>query len=301
MDEEQLRKLDAIADEDAWLAALQDMFNIRWDNANDAQADTALATLLDNSKIKSAPGYDFDGADTNTATQFNVAFYHTRGTADESDDYLIMVIGKVEIDGVSDAQLTRDIFELYSAGIDGSDNSDTLTGTIYDDTIRGHSGSDTIQGHDGSDYLFGGTGSDKIYGGAGHDRLEGGAGDDILYGGAGYDVIESGAGTDLIHGGAGDDRLDGGAGADRIYGGDGDDSRLRGDAGDDMLYGGAGADRLDGDGGHDVLYGGAGDDNLDGGRIMICCLAVRGMMCLMVRRKTIYSLAAAGWISSQVA
>ena len=56
MDETQLRKLDAIANEEAWLAALQDMFNIRWDNAGEAQADTALATLLDNSKIKSAPG-----------------------------------------------------------------------------------------------------------------------------------------------------------------------------------------------------------------------------------------------------
>ena len=243
VDETQLRKLDAIANENAWLAALQDMFNIRWDNAGDAKADTALATLLDNSKIKSAPGYDFDGADTDTDTTDNVAFYHTRGTADASDDYLIMVIGGVEIGGTADADLTRDIFELYSAGIEGSSDSDTLTGTIYDDTMRGHSGSDTMQGHEGSDYLRGGDGGDKIYGGAGHDTIDGDAGDDILYGGAGADVIEDYDGINAVYGGAGRDIVTGTS-----------DNVVFGGQGNDVVTGGRRAKTYGGDG-IDVLVG----------------------------------------------
>lgn len=164
--------------------------------------------------------------------------------------------------------------------LDGTDNSDLISGNGADDLVRGASGDDQLDGRDGADTLDGQTGDDILYGARGDDLLVGGAGNDTALGGDGDDTAQGGDGDDSLAGQEGDDRLTGDEGADTLVGGAGNDT-LAGDAGDDWLAGGfgddiltgaAGADTLDGndgndtirgqDGWSDFLNGGAGDDAL---------------------------------------
>jgi len=73
------------------------------------------------------------------------------------------------------------------AGIDLSNQSDRVIGSLSSDDIRGRGGNDTISGFEGNDTLYGGAGDDKLYGDAGNDRVYGGSGADTLKGGAGAD------------------------------------------------------------------------------------------------------------------
>ena len=78
-------------------------------------------------------------------------------------------------------------------GIDGSNNSDTLTGDAAANFIFGNYGNDTLTGNEGNDTLDGGPGDDIFYGGAGNDSMLGGAGADDFFADAGNDTIDGGA------------------------------------------------------------------------------------------------------------
>ena len=137
----------------------------------------------------------------------------------------------------------------------GTDDDDSLFGTMMsdiilagdgNDTASGLEGDDLILGEEGDDSLMGGEGADTLLGGQGLDTLEGGIGDDSLYGGIGNDELYGGEGEDELRGGQGYDRLDGGDGTDFING-------LLDSANDEVIDE---ADVYD----HDYLIGGEGDD-----------------------------------------
>lgn len=143
--------------------------------------------------------------------------------------------------------------ETPSAGAvrTGTQQSDTLVGTLGDDNIVafagddvaiGDAGADVVSLGEGDDFANGGAGRDVIFAGAGNDQVIAGADADIVYGDAGADRIFGDQGNDLINAGAGDDTVFGGAGDDLIVAeiGDGNDSYF----GDDS-NGGAGHDTLD--------------------------------------------------------
>ena len=125
--ERQRSLLEGTTDEDAWLALLQQTLNIRWDDSNRPKAGTELKALIAGNHIAqsrepSRHPNDFGGANTDTNTRDNVAFYHTRGTADTSDDILIMSIGKFSTNG--NGRVGRDTFELSLAAADFDPNGD---------------------------------------------------------------------------------------------------------------------------------------------------------------------------------
>ncbi|MCF6198310.1 MAG: cadherin-like domain-containing protein [Hyphomicrobiaceae bacterium] len=150
--------------------------------------------------------------------------------------------------------------------IEGSEESDTLSGTAYDDVIIGKGGGDTVNAFDGNDVIFGGAGDDEIHAGAGDDVVFGGDGDDLIYGGIGNDIISGGNGHDSLFGQSGDDEIDGGAGNDQISGGQGKDV-IHGGAGADAITAGADADIVNGGSGNDVFLATRfdGNDYYDGG------------------------------------
>ena len=292
---EQLRILDAIDDEALWLETLQELLNIRWDEAGDIKFTSTLKEIVkDFGDFQDLPdGFTFRGADTDTDNNDDVVFYRKLGTIDKEDDVAVLFLGNLEINGVTGAKVTRAIFDLqlhpHTPTLSGTNGADTLEGAAGTDSIHGGVGADTILGHGGNDYLFGNEDDDTIYGGAGNDYIDGGTSADTIYGGDGNDEIDGGTESDILYGGAGDDEIAGGTGNDRIYGGAGFDTidggvgadYIDGGAGDDVLeggmhndriYGGAGADTLWGDdegifsfqSGADILYGGAGDDRLYG-------------------------------------
>lgn len=166
--------------------------------------------------------------------------------------------------------------------ISGSNESQTLNGTLANEVILGLDGDDIINTNGGNDEVLGGAGDDTItganneetfYGGDGNDtlrglgsndRLFGGEGSDKLYGGDGQDILRGDNGNDDLFGDAETDQLYGGFGSDRLYGGDGND-HLHGENGSDILNGDIGNDRLYGGDGADILNGGLGNDILIGG------------------------------------
>lgn len=97
----------------------------------------------------------------------------------------------------------------FAAAIAGTQNNDTLTGTLDADFIYGLNGRDIISGR---------AGSDEIYGGAGGDRLVGNLGNDEIYGGSGLDELFGGVGNDFINSADNDvpDSVDCGDGSDRV-------------------------------------------------------------------------------------
>ncbi len=166
--------------------------------------------------------------------------------------------------------------------IHGTEDDDTLRGTIGVDVIYGHGGNDYIQADGDTDYVYGGDGDDTVIGGddadivhgdAGNDWVRGGFGDDVLFGDSGDDRVEGGRGNDTIEGGSGNDQLFGDDGVDTIYGGTGNDKAhggndndtLHGGEGNDVLFGDQGDDTINGDEGNDVLWGGQGSDTIHGG------------------------------------
>ncbi|WOF72519.1 putative Ig domain-containing protein [Parvibaculaceae bacterium PLY_AMNH_Bact1] len=137
--------------------------------------------------------------------------------------------------------------------VEGTDASETLTGSIYNDEI------------------IGGTGDDALEGGLGRDVLKGGAGADVLRGGDGLDTaayrasaaavtVNLGANTGV----GGDAQGDTYDSIERVFGSDHDD-HITGDDGDNLLVGFSGDDTLNGGAGSDFIEGGRGADILDGG------------------------------------
>lgn len=146
--------------------------------------------------------------------------------------------------------------------VSGTDEDDSLVGSITDDLVHGGGGNDLLSGGSGVDMLFGGSGNDRLDGGNSADELFGEDGDDWISGGGNFDHVDGGNGHDVLAGDAGNDILDGGAGNDTVSGGTGSD-RLFGGDDDDVLDGGSGADSLAGGTGFDVLIGGTGNDTFD--------------------------------------
>ncbi len=105
---------------------------------------------------------------------------------------------------------------------DGTENEDTIIGTVVGETIFAIGGNDIIQGNGGPDIVYGGEGDDNIQGSEGSDTLFGQDGDDVLFGDSGTNVIFGGGGN-LMFGGAGDDKLYGGSDNDVLVGGSGHD------------------------------------------------------------------------------
>lgn len=169
--------------------------------------------------------------------------------------------------------------------INGSSESETITGTSGADVICNGGGDDTINALEGNDVIViegpgvlvldGGAGDDTIDASKGtsstirddqgSNRMFGTDGVDTIYGGSDLNRIESYGGNDLIYGGSGIDRVKAGAGDDLVWGGPGDDE-LEGGEGVDTLDGQAGADNINGDGGNDYLTAaGPGREGLGGG------------------------------------
>ena len=153
--------------------------------------------------------------------------------------------------------------------LNGSNQSDDLTGGDGNDTLGGNGGNDTLTGGLGDDRLFGDAGNDTLTGALGDDSLSGGAGDDMLTGGSGDDSLNSGSGTDTLSGGLGNDTLTGSGGTNTLNGGDGNDTlRFGSSEVSSVGIGGAGDDLFEFSSFIDAsdiasLDGGAGTDTLD--------------------------------------
>ena len=83
-------------------------------------------------------------------------------------------------------------------GINGTEDLDTIRGTLGDDLINGFGSRDLLRGLAGNDTLNGNEGNDNLQGGFNRDVLNGGSGRDLLFGGFGSDTITGGAGKDRI-------------------------------------------------------------------------------------------------------
>lgn len=173
----------------------------------------------------------------------------------------------------------------------GTDEADTMTGTMAGDRIFGGAGDDVLDAGGGAqggrDYLYGEAGNDRLIS-YGYAELQGGDGDDVLVGSRGVPEDQWSQTSDFLYGGAGDDALhvykdgtqvNGGEGNDTLYY-DGDGTyRFRLDSAERLILGGtanssatvqfgfgfgAGAD-MTGNSGNNSLTGGMADDRLDGG------------------------------------
>jgi Ca2+-binding RTX toxin-like protein len=107
----------------------------------------------------------------------------------------------------------------------GTDQSETLKGTVGADIICGLGGNDKLFGLPGDDIVDGGKGNDTLRGGHGNDRLIALDGNDKLFGQPGNDKLNGGSGNDDLFGGRGNDDNNGGSGSDGCKGGQGQDTQ----------------------------------------------------------------------------
>jgi Big-like domain-containing protein/hemolysin type calcium-binding protein len=170
------------------------------------------------------------------------------------------------------------------ATINGTQSSETLTGSSSNDRIWGNGGDDTLLGGGGNDELHGGTGDDVLDPGSGRDKLFGDSGDDILKVGSGDQEYDGGDGFDTFDASAAtrgltinlDTDTVSGLGASKIKNieavvgskfadtitGSSEDEVLIGSGGSDVVRAGGGSDMLVAGAGADKLYGEAGSDTL---------------------------------------
>ena len=226
--------IDAESGDAAKLTKLTEVANLRVELGT---------TPADIDYISETRFFEVGFVDVNDPDTQETLIYHTRGTAAESDDILLMVIEDHTTD------LAYEVFDVRvaAAGFDAN-GADTLAGnegvrdgshiypSVEGEQIRGTYGTDTIEGTAQADTIFGRAGDDTIYGENDADIIYGGIGDDTIFGGR----------DDTIYGGSGQDAIvsDSGAG-DRIYGGNGDDFLVAGDTGS-VVYGGNGIDFMRG-------------------------------------------------------
>jgi Ca2+-binding RTX toxin-like protein len=204
--------------------------------------------------------YGFDAlVDDSEAEEESVAL--KPGETSETADSAHMDISALDEGGGTIVEGTDE-----SDALTGGENPDQINGYGDDDQIDGFEGRDDLHGEAGQDTLIGSEGEDTLHGGDGDDLLSGGAGADALFGGNHDDVLDGDNGDDSLVGSDGNDTLSGGAGADALHGELGDDS-LAGGAGQDTLFGSNGNDLLNGadDRDADYLNGGAGEDTITSG------------------------------------
>lgn len=150
----------------------------------------------------------------------------------------------------------------------GNASSIHITGTDQADTLNGTVNAEHIDGKAGNDVIIGGNGADTINGGAGNDSITGGSDADYIIGGDGDDSITGGDGFDLLSGNAGNDNIAGGNNSSTLYGNDGDDS-ITGGSDTDSLIGGLGNDTIIASAGLDAkgdrIYGDEQQANIAGG------------------------------------
>lgn len=171
--------------------------------------------------------------------------------------------------------------------VNGSNQSDTIIGSVLGDHIKGGEGNDTLIGGAGNDILRGHEGTDTLRGGEGNDSLDGDVGSDTMEGGHGDDtyfvddindiVLETDAsvstgGSDIVV-----TSIDIGhrlwTGIDNlvlvgsVVTGDGNDlaNVIQGNEVANTLLGREGRDKLMGYGGEDTLDGGNDADWMEGG------------------------------------
>ena len=151
----------------------------------------------------------------------------------------------------------------------GTDQGETIDGTLGDDEIDARGGNDAVNGHGGDDRLIGGEGDDVLSGGDGNDFLFGHIGADIVAGGLGDDVyLIDAADTIVEHFGEGTDEVRTvgtifvlGAGLDNLRGLNDGGHDFRGNAGPNAIIGAGGNDILRmQDGGDDLAFGKGGVD-----------------------------------------
>ncbi len=88
--------------------------------------------------------------------------------------------------------------------VNGSNQSETLTGTASSEKLDAKPGADTALGGSGNDRVKGGSGDDTLDGGVGNDTVEGGSGNDRLV----YRAAQNVGATDVYDGGAHTDTLE---------------------------------------------------------------------------------------------
>ncbi|MEL6496079.1 MAG: DVUA0089 family protein, partial [Cyanobacteria bacterium J06623_7] len=103
---------------------------------------------------------------------------------------------------------------FYDLVVTSIDRVNTISGTAMADDLDGTPQSDLISGLAGDDTITGAAEADNLAGGNGNDLLSGNNGDDLLHGGAGADTLVGGNGNDIIDGDRGTDRLVGNGGMD---------------------------------------------------------------------------------------
>ena len=60
----------------------------------------------------------------------------------------------------------------------GTNNPETIDGSIFDDVIKAFGGNDFVDGDSGDDNIDAGTGNDTVFGSRGDDLILGGSGND---------------------------------------------------------------------------------------------------------------------------
>lgn len=104
----------------------------------------------------------------------------------------------------------------------GTNNNDTIVGTIAGGIIYGNDGNDMIRGLLSQQIIYGNDGNDTIQGGNSSNIIFGNKGDDTILGGSGFDPIKGGGGS-ILSGSSGNDKLIGGPDNDVLEGGQGYD------------------------------------------------------------------------------
>jgi Ca2+-binding RTX toxin-like protein len=137
--------------------------------------------------------------------------------------------------------------------VEGSKESDILSGTAAPDDIYAGGGDNFVYAKNGNDRIYAKGGNDYLVGGKGDDLIDAGNGDNKIHGNKGDDLLNSGKGNDIIFGGLGDDLISSGAGNDLIYGG----------VGDDLINSGIGYDTVFVGGGKDQVFLNAGKGTIE--------------------------------------
>ncbi len=127
----------------------------------------------------------------------------------------------VTADDGNGGTVTDDFTLSVGSTITGTENNDSLDGTIVTDTIIANEGDDIANGGAGNDTIDGGNGNDTLNGDEGNDLITDGDDSDEnnqfkdeLSGGAGNDTLIAGNGKDTLNGNNGDDILTGGGNID---------------------------------------------------------------------------------------